>query len=217
MFYFVYLTPKESGCDDIPETGLPVCADSNDTIFVPPNCLPIALEFWENLFPNVSIDDKRYYCVIISINDLCNELIESGNDSNMELAQSILKHSKYDGWEESWAWNIDTMKFENRPRPSGQNHCWVHHTQSWESTCTECFKPDCPSVGIPLLNLEELYCKCEKCDECGLIDDECECQASRQKSSDASSDSRFVKCEHCCRTYDSFDETSIYTHDRRCC
>jgi hypothetical protein len=220
MNYFVYLTPEESGCDDIPETGLHVPDDSTDIIFVPPNCLPIALEFWENLFPDVLIDDKRYYCVIISIDDLYEKLIESGNDSNMELDQSILEHSQYDGWEEGWAWNIDTMKFENRPRPSGQNHCWVHHTQSWESTCTECFKPDCPSVGIPLLNLGELYCKCEKCDECGFIydNDECKCQASIQQHSVSSSDSCFVRCEHCHLKYDSSNQRQHdYHFFERCC
>ena len=221
----VYLTPKDSGWDDIPETGLHLQADSMDTIIVPPNCLPITLECWKNLFPDVSIDDKRYYCVIISIDDLCEKLIESGNDSNMELAQSILEHSKYDGWEEGWAWNIDTMKFENRPRPSGQNHCWVHHTQSWESTCDKCFKSTCPSVKIlsheiSQSSLQEIYCYCKKCYECGFIydNDECKCPASRQESSVASSDSSFVRCEHC---YVKYDLSNQRQHDyhflKRCC
>ena len=215
---FVYLTPKESGCDDIPETGLHVRADSTDTIFVPHNYLPITLECWKNLFPDVSIDDKRYYCVIISIDDLCEKLIESGNDSNMELAQSIRVHHDIEGW----AWNINTSNFEQCPEPSGQTHCWVHHTQSWESTCEDCFKPACPSVKIlsekiPLLNLGELYCECEKCDECGLIDDECECQASRQESSVASSDSSFVKCEHCYVKYDSSNQRQHDHHFLKRC
>ena len=50
--------------------------------------------------------------------------------SNMELCRSIIEHSKYDGWEEGWNWNIDTLKLEQCPKPSGSHHCWVHHTQS---------------------------------------------------------------------------------------
>ena len=223
MVGFVYLTPKESGCDDIPETGLHVRADSTDTIIVPPNCLPITLECWKNLFPDVSIDDKRYYCVIISIDDLDEKIIESGNDSNMELAQSILEHSKYDGWEEGWAWNINTSNFEQCPEPSGQTYCWVHHTQSWESTCDKCFKSTCPSVKIlsekiSRSSLEEIYCDCDKCEHCDFIydNDECKCPASRQESSVASDNSRFVRCEHCYRIYDAWDETFIQFHDGRC-
>ncbi len=90
--------------------------------------------------------------------------------------------------------------------------------------CKDCFKPKCPSVKILSheiyqLSLQEIYCDCQKCGVCGCIydNDECKCCASRQKSSDASSDSRFVRCDHCGRPYDSFDETSIYTHDMRCC
>ena len=219
MFHFVYLQED----DNIPKTGQAVKAGSNDTIFVPFECLPISVRFWENLFPDILIDAEGHDCVIISIDDLYDKLMESENDSNMELAQSILEHSKYDGWEEGWAWNIDTSNFKHFLEPSGQTHCWVRHIQSWKPTCEDCSKPDCPSVEIlsreiSLLSLEEIYCDCQKCDECGFIyDNECECQASRQKSSDDSSDSRFVRCDHCCRTYDAFDETSIYMHNGRCC
>jgi hypothetical protein len=225
MHDFVYLREEDSGCDDIPETGLHVPDDSTNTIFVPPNCLPIIFKFCENLFSDVLINDKRYYCVIISLNDLYDKLIESGNDSNMELAQSILEHSKYDGWGEGWAWNINTSNFEQCPEPSEQTHCWVHHTQSWESTCEDCLKPACPSVKIlseeiPVSNLGELYCDCDKCDECGFIydNDECKCPASRQESSDASSDSSFVRCEHCYVKYDSSNQRQHDHHFlKKCC
>lgn len=220
MVHFVYLYKED---DNIPETGQAVKAGSNDTIFVPFECLPISVGFWENLFPDVLIDAECYDCVIISISDLYEKLIESGNHSNMELAQSILEHSKYDGWEEGCAWNINTPKFEHFPKPFEKLHCWVHHIQSWKPTCKDCFKPNCPSVEIlsheiSLPSLEKTYCDCQKCDECGFIyDNECKCQPSRQKSSDASSDSCLVSCEHCGRKYDAFDETSIYMHNGRCC
>lgn len=206
MVNFVYLQEEE---DNIPETGKAVKADSNDTIFVPFECLPISLKFREKLFPYVLIDAKDYDCVIISIYDLYDKLIESGNDSNMELAQSIFEHSRYDdGWEEGWAWNIDMPNFEHFPEPSGQPHCWVRHIQSWESTCEDCLKPACPSVKIlsekiSRSSLEEIYCDCNKCEHCNFIyDNECKCQASIQKSSDASSDSCLVSCEHCHVKYD---------------
>jgi len=224
MVDIVYLKEKESGCDDIPETGQAVKAGSNNTIFVQFKCLPISLKLFETLFPDILIDAKDYDCVIISIDDLYDKLIVSENDSNMELAQSILEHSKYDGWEEGWAWNIDTSNFEHFLEPSGQTHCWVRHIQSWKPMCKDCLKPNCPSVKIlsdkiyqP--RLQKIYCDCQKCDECGCIydNDECKCQLSRQKSSDASDNSRFVRCEHCCRIYDAWDETFIQFHDGRCC
>jgi hypothetical protein len=220
MVYFVYLKEKESGCDDIPKTGQAVKAGSNDTIIVSFDCLPISIGFSKKLFPDVLIDAKDYDCVIISIYDLYDKLRNTEIDSNIELAESIRSYYDIKGW----AWNIDMPNFKHFPEPSGHTHCWVRHIQSWKPTCKDCFKPNCPSVKIlsdkiyqP--RLQKIYCDCQKCDECGCIydNDECKCQLSRQKSSDASSDSRFVRCEHCGRPYDSFDETSIYTHDRRCC
>ena len=214
MVCFIYSRREENSGQ---YNDIIVQAGPDDVIFVPLGYLPLKVSretrtdpFGE--FHNVETEveteyDRREIYVLIHIDDLYEK-----------FDQSIFEHYQYDGWEEDWAWNIDTMKFENRPRPSGQNHCWVHHTQSWESTCTKCFKPDCPSVGIPLLNLEELYCECEKCDECGLIDDECECQASRQEHSVYSSDSCFVKCEHCHVNYDSSNQRQHYSHFlKRCC
>lgn len=210
MFY-LFKRGEDSGQEN--NDIIVVRAGPDDVIFVPYEYLPLKVNretrtdpFGE--FHNVETeDDRREIYVLIHINNLYEK-----------FGQSILEHSKYDGWEEGWAWNINTLNFENRQRPSGQTHCWVHHTQSWESTCTECFKPDCPSVGIPLSNLEKLYCECEKCDECGLIDDECECQASRQEHSVYSSDSCFVRCEHCHLRYDSSNQRQHYYHFlERCC
>lgn len=215
---FVYLREEEEN-NDVLETGKAVKADSNDTIFVPFECLPISLELFETLFPDILINAKDYDCVIISIGDLYDKLINTEIDSNIELAESIRCYYDIEGW----AWNIDMPNFEHFPEPSGQPHCWVRHIQSWESTCEDCLKPACPSVKIlsekiSRSSLEEIYCDCNKCEHCNFIyDNECKCQASIQKSSDASDNSRFVRCEHCCRIYDAWDETVIQFHDGRCC
>lgn len=225
MVDIVYLKKEESGCDDIPETGQAVKAGSYNTIFVQFKCLPISLKLFETLFPDILIDAKDYDCVIISIDDLYDKLMESENDSNMELAQSILEHSKYDGWEEGWAWNIDTSNFKHFLEPSGQTHCWVRHIQSWKPMCKDCLKPNCPSVEIlsdeiSRWTLEQTYCDCDKCERCDFIydNDECKCPASRQKSSDASSDSSFVRCEHCYVKYDSSNQRQHDHHFlKKCC
>ena len=215
----VYLREEEN--NDVLETGQPVKAILYNTIFVPFECLPISLKFWEKLFPHVLIDAKDYDCVIISIYDLYDKLIKSDIGNNCELAQSIRVHRDIEGW----AWNINTSNIEQCPEPSGQTHCWVHHTQSWESTCAECFKSTCPSVEIlshkiSLSSLEEIYCDCDKCEHCDFIydNDECKCRASRQESSDASSDSSFVRCEHCYVKYDSSNQRQHDHHFlKRCC
>jgi hypothetical protein len=217
MVNFVYLKEED---DDIPKTGLPVKAGSNNTIFVSFDCIPISLKLFETLFPDILIDAKDYDCVIISIYDLYEKLMNTNIDSNIELAGSIRSYYDIEGW----AWNIDMPNFEHFPEPFEQPHCWVRHIQSWKPMCKDCSKPDCPSVEIlsheiSRLSLQEIYCDCQKCERCDFIydNDECKCQLSRQKSSDDSSDSRFVCCENCCRTYDAFDETSIYMHNGRCC
>jgi hypothetical protein len=218
MVNFVYLQEEE---DNIPETGKAVKADSNDTIFVPFECLPIPLELLETLFPDILINAKDYDCVIISIGDLYDKLINTEIDSNIELAESIRCYYDIEGW----AWNIDMPNFEHFPEPSGQPHCWVRHIQSWKLTCEYCFRPACPSVKIlsekiSRSSLEEIYCDCKKCYECGFIydNDECKCPASRQESSDASSDSSFVRCEHCNVMYDSSNQRQHVHHFlKRCC
>ncbi len=193
---------------------------SNDIIFIPFKCLPISIGFWENLFSDVLIDAKDYDCVIISIYDLYDKLINTEIDSNIELAKSIRSYYDIKGW----AWNIDMPNFKHFPEPSGQTHCWVSHIQSWKPTCKDCFKPDCPSVEILSdkicrLSLEKTYCDCDKCEHCDFIyDNECKCQASIQKSFDASSDSLFVSCEHCHVKYDSSNQRQQdYHFFERCC
>ena len=152
---------------------------------------------------------------MIQIDDLYDKLMDS---NNIDCAENIDEHSDKEGWD----LNIDTLKFDELPKLSVR-HCWVRHIQSWKPMCKDCLKPNCPSVKILSheiyqLSLQEIYCDCQKCDECGFIyDDECKCRASTQKPSDASENSRFVRCEHCCRTYDSFDATSQHIHDGRCC
>jgi hypothetical protein len=201
-----------------------VKAGPYETIFVLHGYLPIRVDskthqdpFGEfHDFPTDDGDDREIY-FMIQIDDLYNKLIDS---NNIDCAENINEHSH----EEGLVWNIDTLKFDELPKPPAeQQHCWVNHTKSWELPCKKCFKPKCPSVDtlseeICLTSLERSYCDCQKCDECGFIyDDECKCRASTQKPSDASENSRFVRCEHCCRTYDSFDDTSQHIHDGRCC
>lgn len=230
MPYFVYLSEEDSGQEN--NNIIVVRAGPDDVIFVPFKYLPIPIDSKTHADPfeeihDVETDDKndrRQIYALMHIDDLYEKLIESGNDSNMELAQSILEHSKYDGWGEGWAWNINTSNFEQCPEPSGQTHCWVHHTQSWESTRAECFKSTCPSVEIlshkiSLSSLEEIYCDCDKCEHCDFIydNDECKCPACRQKSSDASSDSSFVRCEHCYVKYDSSNQRQHDHHFLKKC
>lgn len=200
-----------------------VQADPHGTIFVPYGYLPIRVDsrthqdpFGEFHDVPTDDDDKKIY-FMIQIDDLYDKLMDS---QNIDCAENI--NDYYD--KEGWDWNIDTLKFDELPKPPAeQQHCWVHHTKSWELPCDECFKPKCPSVEILsekicLTSLERSYCDCQKCDKCGFIyDDKCKCQASTQKPSDASGNSRLVICENCGRIYDAFDGTSQYIHDGRRC
>lgn len=153
------------------------------------------------------------------MDNLYQKLMDSDTLPNIDLALNILEHSNKEGW----VWNINKFRFDELPKPDGHCHSWVHHTQSWETECVNCFKPKCPSVEILseeiwIKSLERSYCDCEKCEHCDFIyDDECKCRASTQKQSDASSNSHFVRCEDCCRMYDAWDKTSLYIHDGRCC
>lgn len=226
MVYFVYLEEDDDSGEN--QSIIIVRASRDDTIYVPSRYLPIPFDSENHVdsfgnFHNIQMDDDngelKIY-ILIPIDYLYKKLINSGNLSNMDLALSLEFHNK-----EGWVWNIDTQKLEECPKPDGHCHSWVHHTQSWETECVKCFKPKCPSVEIlskeiSMARLKHLYCHCEKCEECGSIydDDECTChEPSTQKQSDASSNSHFVRCEHCCRMYDAFDDTSRYIHDGRCC
>lgn len=114
MFY-LFKRGEDSGQEN--NDIIVVRAGPDDVIFVPYEYLPLKVNretrtdpFGE--FHNVETeDDRREIYVLIHINNLYEK-----------FGQSILEHSKYDGWEEGWAWNINTLNFENRPRPSGQNH-----------------------------------------------------------------------------------------------
>jgi hypothetical protein len=220
MVNFVYLKRFDDLRNYFQRTML-VHAGPYETIFVPHGYLPIPVdsrthkdpfgEFHE--FPTDDDDKKIYF--MIQIDDLYDKLMDS---QNIDLAENIDEHSD----EEGWAWNIEKFQFDELPKISDR-HCWVNHTKSWELPCEECLKPKCPSVEILseeicLTSLMDIYCDCKKCDKCGFIyDDKCKCRASTQKPSDASENSRFVRCEYCCRTYDSFDGTSQHIHDGRCC
>jgi hypothetical protein len=224
MVIFFYLEEDDSGKNPIIVQAIP-----DDKIYVPRNYIPIPFDPEEHVdsfgqFHNVLIDDeddRRDIYILIHIDELYSKLMESGDLSNMELALIILDfHNK-----EGWVWNIDTQKLEKCPNPDRDCHRWVHHTQSWETECKICFKPKCHSVEILskkvlMSRLKDLYCHCERCEECGSIydDDECTChKTSTQKQSYASSNSHLVICEHCGRKYDAFDCTSLYIHDGRCC
>jgi hypothetical protein len=136
MVCFIYSRREENSGQD---NDIIVQAGPDDVIFVPLGYLPLKVNretstdpFGE--FHNVETEyDRREIYVLIHIDDLYEK-----------FDQSIFEHYQYDGWEEDWAWNIDTMKFENRPRPSGQNHCWGNpHALNvsnrtvllWESLC----------------------------------------------------------------------------------
>ena len=221
MVNFVFLNPLDDLRNYFKRTKL-VQAGPYQTIFVPHGYLPIPVDSstHEDRFGNYydvpmdDNDDRKIY-FMIEIDDLYHKLMDS---DNIDWDENIIEHSG----EEGWVWDINTLKFDELPKPS-DDHCWVNHTKSWELPCDECFKPICPSVEkfseeICLTSLECSYCDCKKCEHCGFIyDDKCKCRASTQKPSDASSNSRFVICENCYRTYDALDETSIYIHDGRCC
>jgi hypothetical protein len=224
MVIVVYLNRRDDLRNCFKPTDEIVKAGPYETIFVPYGYLPIRVDskthqdpFGEfHDFPTDD-DDKEIY-FMIQIDDLYDKLMDSMDSKYIDLAENIIEHSD----EEGWAWNIEKFQFDELPKPHDR-HCWVNHTKSWELQCEECFKPICHSVEILseeicLTSLERSYCDCKKCDKCGFIyDDKCKCRASTQKSSDASENSRFVRCEHCCRTYDSFDGTSQHIHDGRCC
>lgn len=229
MVYFVYLRRGETGQNP---SIIIVRAGSDGVIFVPYGYLPLNVdkETHTDPFGDVHIfetddeDDRGEIYVLIHIDELFQKLMDSDTIPNIKLALNILERSKYDGWEEGWAWNIDTSNFELRPKPDGHCHSWVHHTQSWEPTCPECFKPDCPSVEIlskeiPLSILEKLYCDCSKCDECDSIYDlVCKCQAIRSQPNVYSSDSSLLKCQHCHAMYDSRNQrTADFHFFIRCC
>jgi hypothetical protein len=225
MVDFFYLREDESGQN---LSIIIVRAGTHDTICVQYGYLPIPFDSEEHLdllfgkFHNVQIDDeddKRKIYVLIHMDNLYQKLMDSDTLPNIDLALNILEHSNKEGW----VWNINKFRFDELPKPDGHCHSWVHHTQSWETECVNCFKPKCPSVEILseeiwIKSLERSYCDCEKCEHCDFIyDDECKCRASTQKQSDASSNSHFVRCEDCCRMYDAWDKTSLYIHDGRCC
>jgi hypothetical protein len=224
MVNFVFLSIRSDDLRNYFKRTKLVQAGPYETIFVPHGYLPIPVDskthkdpFGEfHDFPTDD-DDKEIY-FMIKIDVLYQKLMDFDTLPEIDLAENIDEHSDEEGWD----WNIDTLKFDELPKPHDR-HCWVNHTKSWELPCEKCFKPICHSVEILseeicLTSLMNIYCDCKKCDKCGFIyDDKCKCRASTQKPSDASSDSHLVICEHCGRTYNAFDGTSQYIHDERCC
>ena len=220
--FFYYLTDDNEGCFCKPPI-IVVWANQYESIFVPFGYLPIPIDPRTHrdrfdVHYDVPTGRGEYIYALMSINDWTTSLIDSDDLSKIESAINILEYSDKEGW----FWNMDIWLFEKLPTPSEPNYCWVSHTKSWEPECGQCCKPECPSVErlseeITLESLEDIYCDCEKCENCGFIFDyECKCRPNRQKPSDDSSDSRFVRCEDCSRIYDSWDETCQYIHNGRC-
>jgi len=222
--FFYYLRKKEGySCES---AVIVVWANQYESIFVPFGYLPIPIDPMTHtdrsgVHYDVPTDGGEYIYALMLIDDWTMSLIDSDDLSKIESAINILDYSDKEGW----FWNMDTWLFEKLPKPS-ENSCWVSHTKSWEPECGQCCKPECPSVErlseeITLESLQDIYCDCEKCNYCDHIyDDKCKCRPDSQKPSHDSSDSsnsRFVRCEDCCRTYDSWDETCKYIHNGRCC
>ena len=233
MNNFFYYLRKEEG-RSCKSSVIVVWANSYESIFVPFGYLPIPIDPMTHtdrfevhyVVPTDDDGGGKYIYALMLINDWTLSLIdsddlskiESDDLSKIESAINILEYSDKEGW----FWNMDTWLFEKLPKPS-ENSCWVYHTKSWEQECSNCCKPECPSVErlseeINLKSLEDIYCDCKKCENCGFIFDyECKCRPDSQKPSHDSSNSRFVRCEDCCGIYDSCDETCQYIHNGWCC
>jgi len=214
--FIYYLHEEERFCKS---PIIVVWANQYESIFVPFGYLPIPIDPMTHtdrsgVHYDVPTDGGEYIYALMLIDDWTTSLI----DSKIESAINILDCSNKKGW----FWNMDTWLFEKLPKPS-QNSCWVFHTKSWEPECGQCCKPECLSVErlseeITLESLQDIYCDCKKCENCGFIyDDKCKCRPDSQKRSDDSSDSHYVRCEECCRMYNSWDETCQYIHNGRCC
>jgi len=222
MVYAVFLNDGSSSKDNIL-----IKEDEDGIIIVPKDYIPLKIDLthYSDIFGTIYLGlrfenkpGENIY-VLRLIDRLCDEFCDSENILNKELAENIHIHFG----EEGWIWDIDTSSFKEVPKPSELiNYGWVDLTNSWMPVCDRCGEKKCLDVHtlskeINRAILTDMFCNCEKCDDCGLIYDyECPCRPNRQKQSHDSSDSCFVRCEVCCRMYDAFDCASAYIHDGRC-